>query len=304
MKKFMIIAIVFLLAFPVYVSANEGIPKTNIGNITIVPPNEGSLEEGFIQYGDSSKEILEENYIGLFINGSIIKNANLIIENDRTLLPLRLISEYLGAKVDWEPTARMVTITDEDNTIELFIDNENAKINDKEYVIDAAPKILNDVTYVPARFVAEALNAKVDYFDGVDTTNTHIVIRMRHVMISKYLDNAKEFTKEEAILLVKQQLIIAFEKKFGEFIPFDNNEKYGKDAGRTIWSDEDEKAHMRDVITNLKIQSENDRYYVMPVVFDFWFDKYTGDIYVFYNGQGMSISVFDPYSEGALAFVG
>lgn len=69
----------------------------------------------------------------------------------------------------------------------------------------------NEKNRVPARFVAEALNAVVDYFDGVDTAKTHIVLRMRHVMISKYPDSAKTFTEEEAIATVKEQLIIAFE---------------------------------------------------------------------------------------------
>ena len=61
---------------------------------------------------------------------------------------------------------------------------------------------------------------------------------------------------------------------------------------------------IREAILNLRVSAENDRYYVLPVVFDFWVDKYTGDVYVFYNGLEMNIYLFDPNEPGALAFAG
>jgi len=161
--------------------------------------------------------------------------------------------------------------------------------------LDVAPKIFNNRTYVPIRFVVEALNAKVDYFDGKDTTKPHIVERMPHVMISRYPSNVKILSKEEAIQKAREQLIIAYEKKFGEFIPLAENEEPSK---------EDDKAILRDVISNLTIKSENDRYYVIPVMYDFWIDKYTGDVYTFYNGLVMLINIFNPYDEDALSFPG
>jgi len=158
-----------------------------------------------------------------------------------------------------------------------------------------APKIINDFTYVPLRFVAEALHAKVDYFDGEDITKAHILLRVPHVMISRYPDNAKMLTKEEAVEKLREQLIIAYENKFGTFIAFSSNEKPKED---------NDKENLRYVISNLEIASENDRYFAVPVVFDFWIDKYTGEVYVFYNGQTMTINIFDPYSEYALTFAG
>ena len=278
-----------------YTLAEDTMPKTNIDKTSIFPYEGRDDTEYYIIYGDSTKEPISKEFIGLFINGSIIKNSNLITENDRTLLPVRNIAESLGAKVYWDSKTRKVTIIDAENTIELFIDNKNAKINGKEFVLDVVPKIFNNYTYVPVRFVAEALNAKVNYFDGKDITKPHIVIRMPHVMISRYPDNVKTISKEEAIERVREQLIIAFKKKFGEFIPLAENEKPSR---------EDDKAILRDVITNLKIESENDRYYVIPVMYDFWVDKYTGDVYTFYNGLVMTINIFNPYDEDALSFPG
>ncbi|UNK18733.1 copper amine oxidase N-terminal domain-containing protein [Paenibacillus sp. N3/727] len=177
----------------------------------------------------------------------------------------------------------------------LFIDDKNAKMNGKTFNMDVAPKIIQHYTYVPLRFVAEAPNAKVDYFNGKDLTQLHILPRLPHVLISRYPSDAKILSEEAAIAKLKQELVIAYEKKFGEFIPLGASEKPGQD---------DDKAILRNVISHLKVASENDCYYVVPVMYDFWIDKYTGDIYTFYNGLAMSINKFDPYAENALSFPG
>lgn len=292
------LTIIFLTAFSVRTFAedvDDTMPNTNIDKTSIYLYEGMDDIERYIIYGDSTKETISKDFIGLFINGSIIKNANLITENERILLPIRIVTENLGARIDWDSKTRKVTIIDAENTIQLFIDKKNAKINGKEYNLDVAPKIFNNRTYVPIRFVVEALNAKVDYFDGKDTTKPHIVERMPHVMISRYPSNVKILSKEEAIQKAREQLIIAYEKKFGEFIPLAENEEPSK---------EDDKAILRDVISNLTIKSENDRYYVIPVMYDFWIDKYTGDVYTFYNGLVMLINIFNPYDEDALSFPG
>lgn len=292
------LTIIFLTAFSVRTFAedvDDTMPDTNIDKTSIYLYEGMDDIERYIIYGDSTKETISKDFIGLFINGSIIKNANLITENERILLPIRIVTENLGARIDWDSKTRKVTIIDAENTIQLFIDKKNAKINGKEYNLDVAPKIFNNRTYVPIRFVVEALNAKVDYFDGKDTTKPHIVERMPHVMISRYPSNVKILSKEEAIQKAREQLIIAYEKKFGEFIPLAENEEPSK---------EDDKAILRDVISNLTIKSENDRYYVIPVMYDFWIDKYTGDVYTFYNGLVMLINIFNPYDEDALSFPG
>ncbi|MCR8643374.1 copper amine oxidase N-terminal domain-containing protein [Paenibacillus sp. N1-5-1-14] len=290
------LSIMLLTVFPVGALAVvvDTISKSNIAKTYIYPYEEDDTES-YILYDDSTKESINKNFVALFINGSIIKNANLITENDRILLPVRILAENLGAQIKWDSKTGKVTIIDAENTIELFIDHKNAKINGEKIDLDVAPRIFNNSTYVPIRFVAEALNAKIDFFNGKDLTQQHILPRMPHVMVSRYPSSVEMLSKEEAIEKVREELIVAFENKFGEFIPLAENEEPSK---------EDDKAILRDVITNLNIESENDRYYVVPVMFDFWIDKYTGDIYTFYNGLRMSINIFNPYAENALSFAG
>ncbi|SNS80067.1 Copper amine oxidase N-terminal domain-containing protein [Anaerovirgula multivorans] len=297
MKKIFILAVTLfsVLLFNITVSADEIIPKTNISNANIFPYEGRDDTEYFIIYNDSSKEIIDEDYIGLFINGSIIKNANIIIEDNKCLLPIKLISENLDATVSWDAQTNKVMVHDGEKTIELFVDRVTAKINNSEIVLDTAPTVINARTYLSLSSITEILGVHVEYFDGKDDTKTHIVKRMPHVMISRYTNGVNELSEVEAIELLKEQLIIAFNLKFGEFIPLFQLE----DSGNY-----DEKESLRYIISNLKVSSENDRYYVIPVVFDFWIDKYTGDVYVFYNGINMVIKSFNLYDENALSFAG
>nr|WP_208916345.1 copper amine oxidase N-terminal domain-containing protein [Paenibacillus uliginis] len=63
----------------------------------------------------------------------------MISESDRTLLPIRIITENLGAQIKWNSKTRKVTIIDAENTIELFMGHKNAKINGKKFDLDVAP---------------------------------------------------------------------------------------------------------------------------------------------------------------------
>ena len=85
------------------------------------------------------------------------------IKNDRTYIPIRFISEALGASVEWVPETRRVIIRSEEAIIEMQINNRKMKINNYEVINDAAPIIVNDRTMLPIRVIAENLNCKVDW---------------------------------------------------------------------------------------------------------------------------------------------
>jgi len=278
-------------------------PKTQIGETNLGGLVVAGYPNNTISYPwSASPEKLNENGIFLYINGSIF-NANIIIENDRTLVPLRFISENLGAKVGWDDAARKVTITDGNNKIELVIGNNKPTLNGKVIQIDAAPKIFNDYTYVPLRFIAESLKCKVDWIDGYNGFDgnpanlfkqTHYPIGNRQVIISRYPTDAKPMPQSEAIKILKEQLIIAYEKRFGiKFSPLD-----------LMPRSSDEKESYRYTISHLSVIDENDRFYNVYFGWEFMIDKYTGTVFLYYPGQNQTITIFNPYSPGALAFAG
>lgn len=83
------------------------------------------------------------------------------IVNNRTMLPIRVIAEALGATVGWDEATQTVTIEAKDISIKLVIGESKATVNNETVELDCASYIKNDRTYLPLRFVSEKLGAKV-----------------------------------------------------------------------------------------------------------------------------------------------
>ena len=93
------------------------------------------------------------------------------IVKDRTLIPLRAVSETLGAQVEWDEENKTVTVTYNDSTIIVTVDSQTAIVNGEEIEIDSPAIIKKDRVLVPIRVIAEALGLTVEW-DG----DSHSVI--------------------------------------------------------------------------------------------------------------------------------
>lgn len=82
---------------------------------------------------------------------------------NRTLVPLRFVSEALGAEVTWLGQSRQVEIKDGAKQIVLTVGSRDILVGEVRSAIDCAPEIVSGRTFVPLRFVSEALGARVDY---------------------------------------------------------------------------------------------------------------------------------------------
>lgn len=89
-----------------------------------------------------------------------------VIKNDRALVPIRVISEALGAEVEWDDENKSVTITLDAKTILLNIGSSDMKTEGKTISLDTAPELINDRTMVPIRAVSEAFDKQVDWKTG------------------------------------------------------------------------------------------------------------------------------------------
>ncbi len=86
-----------------------------------------------------------------------------IIENGRTLVPLRAIFEALGATVSWDDASRSVTATKDSTTMTLTINSNLMYLNGKEIKLDVPAKLVNNRTLVPVRVISESFGYKVNW---------------------------------------------------------------------------------------------------------------------------------------------
>ncbi len=84
------------------------------------------------------------------------------LSNSRTMVPLRFISEALGAKVSWDESSRQVVV-EGNQVIALSLDSNQATVDGMAFLLDAPPEVAGQRVLVPLRFVSEALGAEVKY---------------------------------------------------------------------------------------------------------------------------------------------
>ncbi len=82
----------------------------------------------------------------------------------RTLVPLRPIFEWLGARVTYDQGHIRAWRSEEATLpqVELWIGSRQAKVAEASYMLDVAPQLLNGRCFVPLRFVAESFGVWVE----------------------------------------------------------------------------------------------------------------------------------------------
>ncbi|MFZ5643641.1 MAG: stalk domain-containing protein [Bacillota bacterium] len=93
------------------------------------------------------------------------------VQSGRTMVPIRAISEAMGAKVNYDARQQKVMINNGGIDINLSVNNKSAIVNGKRVNLDAPAQVINGRTMVPLRFVSENLGAKVNW-DGETETIT------------------------------------------------------------------------------------------------------------------------------------
>lgn len=116
-------------------------------------------------------DISIEMYIGQnesIVNGAITEideNRQVVpfVENGITLVPLRFVADNLELDVQWIQEKQSVILISHDTVIILMIGEEKAYINGNLYKLDSCPVIKNERTFVPIRFIGEALQCDVSW---------------------------------------------------------------------------------------------------------------------------------------------
>jgi len=119
--------------------------------------------------------------IRVFVDGRpITTTVKPFISNGRTLIPIRAVTEAIGAQVDWDSASRTVTITRAAKEIVMVIDEEYALVDDEQVKLDVAPCIVNNTTFLPLRFVSEQFSQRVDWNSAERTVMISEDMRFAH----------------------------------------------------------------------------------------------------------------------------
>lgn len=136
--------------------------------------------------------------------------------SNRTLVPIRFVSEELGAKVDWNEKTKTVSINQKDKVVEMQIGSKTIKVDGETKQMDTTPISKQNRTFVPLRFVSEGLGVNVDWLKEVSTVKitTGKEIKITHIdelkaeLITNYGNAFKGLDINEVVVVNKEQLPI------------------------------------------------------------------------------------------------
>ena len=99
------------------------------------------------------------------VNDKLVEFQNQypIIENDRTLIPIRGLLETLGAKVEWDHD-NYNAIADKDGVrVVLPIGSSTAYVNGEARTLDVPAELRNGRTMVPLRFILQSFGIEIEW---------------------------------------------------------------------------------------------------------------------------------------------
>lgn len=116
-------------------------------------------------YYDGKLHNYNAQEVKISVNNEFIKEYDMIpiILNGSTLVPARGVFENLGCSVTWSEETKQVTVIRDNNIVILKIGNTAATKNGNVFMLNSAPKIINDYTMIPIRAVSEALGCTVEW---------------------------------------------------------------------------------------------------------------------------------------------
>jgi len=125
------------------------------------------------------------NKINILLFGEEVHFVNKPMEvSGRILVPLRSVSEALGADVFWDERSQKITLVKGNVQNELYLNNSiaNKYVADNHFdapspftqsstTLDVAPRAYDNVTYVPLRYIAESFGIEVAWNSNTSTVS-------------------------------------------------------------------------------------------------------------------------------------
>lgn len=146
---------------------------------------------------DDGRDIL------LMINGKYVGYANPVYKDGRILIPLRAISNELGATTQFKNAKQPIVIKLGKNTLQFTLGKKQASINGKTVKLDVPAQSINNTTYVPVRLVADGLGVGVEVNEPTKTVaieskqeagQTKLTVQSAKAIVQKELDRSTKLS--------------------------------------------------------------------------------------------------------------
>jgi hypothetical protein len=106
-----------------------------------------------------------------------------ILYKGRTLVPFRFVAETLGLQVSFDAMTDSVLAANDKVDIRLRLGERSATVNGQTVPLDVEAMLLQGHTYVPARFLSEAVGAQVAWDAGTSTVRIASQPRDLHTLV-------------------------------------------------------------------------------------------------------------------------
>ena len=116
---------------------------------------------------------IENQDVTVYINNQrIYFDKEPIIENNRTLVPMRRIFEELGAEVTWDNETQTAAAVRNGIEVKITIGSDVMYKNGEAIQLDAGARLIDDgYTFVPLRAVSEAFGCDVQWNEELQTVD-------------------------------------------------------------------------------------------------------------------------------------
>jgi hypothetical protein len=133
---------------------------------TILPEEDikTRLKNAVVLYVGSTQALVKNSEVQIDSGSTDVKP---VVKNGRTLVPVRFISESLGAKVDWKAGSSTVIVSLNGKVVEMVIGSPTMKVGKVSAALDTPAEIIGNRTFIPLRKLVEALGKKVFYDRGL-----------------------------------------------------------------------------------------------------------------------------------------
>jgi len=121
-----------------------------------------------------------DDALSIRVNGKTVvfpDSQPYVDENSRTMVPVRFITEQLGAEVTWNDAEKTAIVEKNGIKVEIPIDSTELTVTkdgvSETITMDTCAVLKENRTFIPLRYIAEALGAYVDYSDVYRTVGIY-----------------------------------------------------------------------------------------------------------------------------------